>query len=90
MAKPGTFGPSAEAIAEGEAISQGKRALQSVPVGEQPVAKKDPTPIAYVDEEREIAVQVRYSTVIFRPNERITDQRLLDLAKHHNIALRYK
>lgn len=59
-----------------------------------PVASASPTKerekVAIVDEEREVSIQVLYSTVTFRPGQKLTDKRLLQLAEEHNIAIRYK
>jgi len=47
--------------------------------------------VAVVDEDREIAVQVLHSSVIFRPKQRIQphETKLLELAKAQGIRLRY-
>lgn len=43
-----------------------------------------------VDEERSVSIQVLYSTITFRPNQKLRDARLIELAKEYGISLRYK
>ena len=45
---------------------------------------------AVVDTEQEIAVQVLYSTIVFRPNQELKDPRLITIAKENGIPIRYK
>lgn len=49
--------------------------------------------VAIVDSDREIPVQVLYSTIVFRPNQRINPEkepRLLQTAIDNDIPLRYQ
>lgn len=74
--------------AELEAQMRGERAKVSVPVAPPRPIRRKPEPLATVDEEKEVAVKVVHSTIIFRPHEKIYNPRLLALAKERGIRLR--
>lgn len=81
-----SLNPSAEmAIREKERVDE--KMPTYVGLKTDPVRK---APRAVVDLEKEMAVQVLYSTIIFRPNQEIKDPRLLEIAKENGVPLRYK
>ncbi len=64
---------------------------QAIQVGDQTRLKKpERGKVAIVDEEREVSVQVLYSTVTFRPGQQLKDARLLQIAQDNGIRLRYR
>lgn len=81
----------AERAAEIQAQGRERRAKVGVQPGDQ---SKLPRPAAnqkvMVDIEREQAVTVLYSTVVFRPNQVLKDARLIQIAEENGIPLRYK
>lgn len=82
----GNLPPSAEmAKREQDRLLEQK----NIPAGDATVPTKR-LARAVVDTEQEIAVQVLYSTVVFRPNQEIKDARLLQIAKDHGVPIRYK
>lgn len=65
-------------------------AKTSTPIGKNPEHKPEGKRVAIVDEEHERTIYVRYSSLVFRPGERLTDPRKLQLAIDNGISIRYK
>lgn len=84
-----TFGPTDATSEQTKKQARNRTAKTHDPVSTtSPIREREP--IVIVDEERDVPVSSLYSTVIFHPGERLKDKRLIELAKEHNIALRYK
>lgn len=70
------------------------QAKTSTPIAQtSPPVRREREKQFLVDEDREIAVTVLYSTVIFRPNQMLLeerDKRLIDIARDNGIRLRIR
>jgi len=81
--------PDPAKLAEARAIEAGERARVGIRPGLQPRFTKSAKVLAIVDEEKSRAVQVAHSTYIFRPNQKLKTEHLVNMAKHFGVALRY-
>lgn len=93
MSETNTFG-NAPTPPHERAAAQVRRAKVHDQPGDSTQLQRPASPrFAIVDLEREQAVQVLYSTMVFKPNQRlhpVRDKRLIEVAEQNGIPLRYQ